>query len=244
MFSFHSLQQSVPLCTQEIWWVILHLCWQWETILLCIEDQNHTRVWAIAKIKNNQPWKETGVIMLSKIMMHINYTAVKGMCLSSLAKASAISVESVSSGILSPMSQRFVFGFALCRTHPFYLSSLKRTDFFSLSRTEKYNQYFLAQFPIQLNERKVHWQEGRVREHSQIVRAFTALFYSHPYWRPLPEDVKPVRYLIEESKSSHHTYQYQLTLNPAQGFLVTQAMKKLFVFNSMRVNFIKNKYSI
>lgn len=38
-----------------------------------------------------------------KIMMHINYTAVNGMCLSSLAEALAISVESISSGVLSLM---------------------------------------------------------------------------------------------------------------------------------------------
>lgn len=183
MFSFHSRQQSVPLCTQEIWWVILHLCWQWETILLCIEDQNHTHVWAIAKIKNNQPWKETGVIMLSKIIMHINYTAVKGMCLSSLAKASAISVEPISSGILSSMSQRFVFGFALCRTHPFYLSILMRTDFFFL---------FVGQRSIistSLHSFQFSWMKGRfIGKREGLGSTLKSSEPSQPYSTVIPTE--------------------------------------------------------
>lgn len=66
------------------------------------------------------------------------------------------------------------------------------------------------------------------------VTASTVFFYSYSYWRPFPEDAKPNPYLIEESKSLHHTHHlYQLTLNPAHGFVVTQPRKKLFAFNFM-----------
>lgn len=98
-----------------------------------LQVQKHTNVWAILKMKNIQPWKETEVISLLKIITHINDTAVTGIRLSSLREAFATSVESINFSFPNVRIAAWGFaglGFALCRTHPFHSASSKRTELF------------------------------------------------------------------------------------------------------------------
>lgn len=94
--SIHGVCSNLSLWALESWWASLLPFRQRESLLFHIADQNtHKHMWAILKMKNIQCWKETEVISLLKIIMHINYTAVTGIHLLNLRKASAFPVESI-----------------------------------------------------------------------------------------------------------------------------------------------------